>query len=70
MILSNLAQTFALNREKTFVPAFLRSVLITDLFDNLLFWKKSVENVFNFGSKNPANPAPEELYCLAPLFLL
>ena len=31
---------FALNREKTFVPAFLRSVLITDLFDNLLFWKK------------------------------
>ena len=40
MILSNLAQKFTLNREKTFVPAFLRSVLITDLFDNLLFWKK------------------------------
>ena len=40
MILFNLAQTFGLNREKTFAPAFLRCVLITDLFDNLLFWKK------------------------------
>ena len=67
MILSNLAQTFALNREKTFVPAFLRSVLITDLFDNLLFWKKVWKKSSILDPKS-GEPCPEELSCLVLCF--
>jgi len=41
-ILSNLAHTFAVHREKSFVPIFLRSVLIDSLITLSLVWKKKL----------------------------
>ena len=60
-ILFNLVHTFAVHCKRSFVLAFLRSILITYYFDNpasgkkLLFWKKSREQVLNFGSKGSRN---------------
>ena len=55
-ILFSFARTFAVHREKSFVPAFFE-VCIDEIFDNLEFGKeiivleKSLEKVLNFGSK-------------------
>ena len=40
-ILINLVRTFAVHRKKRFVPAFLRSILITYYFDNLESGKRN-----------------------------
>ena len=55
----NLARAFAVHHEESFVPAFFKvyidsiTYLITSrLKKKLLFWKKSLEKVLNFGSKN------------------
>ena len=46
-ILFNLVRTFAVHRKKRFVPAFLRSILITYYFDNLESGKRN----YCFGKK-------------------
>ena len=55
----NLARTFAVHRDKSFVPAFFLKVSIDHLFENLesgkkiMVFEKSLKKFLNFGSKNP-----------------
>ena len=63
-VLFNLTRTFATHHERSFVPVFLRSLLITYLItlclekEVFVFGKKSLEKfwILNFGSKICTNP--------------
>ena len=60
---------FAVHREKIFVPAFLRSLMITYLITlslekEIIVLEKSPEKIFDFGSRNLYKP------CMSQMFLL
>ena len=59
---------FAVHREKIFVPAFLRSLMITYLItlslEKEIVLEKSPEKIFDFGSRNLYKP------CMSQMFLL
>ena len=60
---------FAVHREKIFVPAFLRSLMITYLITlslekEIIVLDESPEKIFDFGSRNLYKP------CMSQMFLL